>query len=281
MIKKSITLISAIAIFMLTGCAEDQYAIEKRYYHIQKQAEKIFKNPHASPPNELENVVNVLNGFSKKYPKSNLAVNADFTISRLYIVKEEFEKARAQLAKIIGTYSKQPGICSEAVFLKGNSYEMQDKWSDALAEYKKIMLEYPTTLRGMDIPIYIIQHYKVKFQPDKMNEAAKEAVQHYKNLAEKYPGSVAALRAQTLIAESYAILKDWQGVIGALNTIIENYKGKMDMDGVLMNIAIIYNRELNDPVNASRMLERLIQEYPKSKLVNTANSLLKKLKETK
>jgi TolA-binding protein len=262
---------------LLAGCGNDQYAIEKQYWQAQKQAEKIFRNPHASPPRELERVINQLNSFSQKYPKSNLAVEADFNIARLYIVKEEYDKARTQLKMLGNKYSIFAGVCSEALFMMGNSYEMQDKWNSALEQYKKIMELYPVTPRGLDIPIYIAQHYKVKYQPDKMIAAFQEAIKHYGALGNKYPNTPLAFRVDTLVAECYIALKDWQNAIATFNTIINNYKSKINVDGVMMDMALLYNRELKDRVKAKETLQRLIKEYPRSRLIKIATALLKEL----
>lgn len=260
------------------GCGADQYAIEKQYYKVTKQAEKIFKNPHGSPPGELNKTVETLSKFAAKYPKNALSINARLTIARLYIIKEEYEKARRELEKTINTYSKSETICAEATFLIGNSYEIQNKWDFALAQYKKIMQAYPTTMKGINIPIYIIQHYKIKFQPEKMMEASKEAIGHYTALIEKYPSSALAYRAQSLIAQCYLLLKDWIGAIDTYNTMVETYKNKMNMDGVLMNIAMLYKNQLKDKIKTKETLEKLIQVYPKSKFSSTAKSILQNLK---
>jgi len=271
------TLILSCLFAVLAGCGNDQYAIEKQYWQAQKQAEKIFKNPHATPPRELERVVKLLNRFIEKHPKTNLALDAEFNIARLYIVKEEYDKARTQLRTILNKYAKSEAICSEAVFLIGNSYEIEDKWNLALEQYKKIMQVYPITLRGLDIPIYIAQHYKVKYQPDKMVSALEETIGHYRTLASRYPKSPLSLKAHTLVAECYIALKDWPNAISSFNTVIDNYKDKVKMDGILLDIAIIYNRELKDKVKTKETLEKLIKEYPKSQFVKTAQALLKEL----
>lgn len=262
---------------LLSGCGSDPYAIEKKYWQVQREAEKIFKNPYASPPKELEKAVKALNNFALKYPQSNLAVDAAFNIARLYIVKEEYDKGRTQLNSILNKYKKSEGICAEAVFLIGNAYEMEDKWDLALLEYKKIMQLYPATVRGLDIPIYITQHYKVKYQPDRMITALAESISHYKVLADKYPDSPLSLRAHTLVADCYVALKDWKNAINSFNFIIETYKDKFRIDGILLNLALIYNQELKDKTKTKETLERLIRDYPKSQLVKTAQAMLKEL----
>lgn len=276
--KKCRALLVILLSLFLFGCSNDQYAIEKQYYGTIKEAEKIFKNPHASPPNELQRVVAILSDFSRKYPKSNLAVDAEFSIARLYIVKEEYQTARKQLQKIINTYTQSKILCSEALFLVGNSYEIENKWDSALAEYKKIMRDYPATPSGINTPIYIIQHYKIKFQPDKMMEASRDAIKHYNTLSESFPKTPLAYRAQSLIAQCYMVLKDWQGAINTYNSIIDTYKGKIGTDGTLLEIALIYKRELKDEKKAKDTLEQFIKEYPQSKLLNFAKSLLKEVK---
>jgi len=273
MLKKIILLISAVLI--LSGCADDQYTIEKKHWRVQKQANKIFKNPHASPPKELENTVKLLNNFAQKYPANNLAVDAEFNIARLYIVKEEYDNARAQLKSLLDKYNKSDFICAEALFLLGNSYEMENKWDSALTQYKQMIQKYPLTLKGIDMPLYIAQHYKVKYQPERMISAYQEAIAHYNALAAKYPGSPLAYNCQNLVAQSYLALKDWQNAIAALNNLIERYKGKVKTDGILMEIALIYQKELKDTPKAKEALETLLKEYPKSKLVKAAKSLLK------
>jgi TolA-binding protein len=275
--KKAIFIV--LAGLILAGCANDQYAIEKKYWQIQKQAEKIFKNPHASPPRELERVVQVFNNFIQRYSQNRLATEAEFHIARLYMVKEEYEKARTQLQAIINKYNqaKLEPIRVEAVFLVGNSYEREDKWELALEQYKNIMQDYPTTIRGLDIPLYIAQHYKVKYQPDKMIAAYQEAVGYYNALAEKYPNSPLAYRAHTLVPACYVALKEWQNAIGALNTVIEKYKDKVTQDGTLIDIALIYKNELKDKMKAKEALEKLIKDYPQSKLIKTATAILKEL----
>jgi TolA-binding protein len=278
--KSQVTIVTALLFsLMLAGCGNDQYAIERQYYWAQKQAEKVFRNPHATPPKQLQRVLKTFSNFSAKYPKSALAVDAEFTIARLHMVKEEYEKARVQLKKVLNTYSKNALVCSEALFLLGNSYEIQNKWDSALAQYKKITQDYPTTLRGVDIPVYIIQHYKLKLQPDIMREATREAISHYNSLIAKYPGSPLAYRLQILVAQCYTILKDWQSALDTFELIIKNYKDKVNMEAVLMDMAGIYSRELKDRPKARETLKRMLSDYPKSRMGNVAKNMLKQLGE--
>ncbi|MDD4899215.1 MAG: tetratricopeptide repeat protein [Candidatus Omnitrophica bacterium] len=276
--KRVFFLISLVLVFVLAGCNNnDQYAIERRYWQAQKQAEKIFKNPVATPNQQLINEVNTLNKFIKTYPQSNLAVDADLLIAKLYIVKEEYEAARQQLNLMHGKYAKYPDVAAEAIFYKGISYEKQDKWGEALNQYKKLMAEYPIALRGLDMPVYIAEHYRTAHQPDKMIAAYQEAAGHYRQLGEKYVDSPAGYNSYSLLVQCYLKIQDWQNALDALNLVLEKYKGKVVLDGALMEKALIYYEGIKDNQKTKAVLEQLKQEYPKSKLSAAADSLLKEI----
>jgi len=275
--KKTLVVVFSLAI-LLAGCGNDEYAVEKRYWQAQQEANKIFKNPHSSPPRELDRVAKILSAFSQKYPNTKLAVEADFNIARLYLIKEAYDKGRMQLRATINKYRANFAICAEALFLIGNSYQIEGKWNLALEQYKKIMQDYPKTIRGLNIPIYIAQYYKIKYQPDKMLTAYQEAIAYYRSLAEKYPNSALSYSVDILVAQCYVALKDWQNALSSFKTILEEYKGKVaNLDAVLMNISVLYMNELKDKIKAREMLQRLIKEYPKSRLAKPAIALLKEM----
>ena len=275
--KILIGITAGIIILSLSSCSDDQYLLEKKYYSAQKQAGRIFTNPKASPPNELLRVTDVFQAFIQKYPQTNLAVEAEFTIANLYTAKEEYEKAREQLKRIITAYKEFPDISVEAAFLIGNSYEKEDKWPLALEAYKKILHDYPKTRRSLTVPLYIARYYKKKFQPDKMLAAYKEAINHYTQLTQMYPQTLLAYAAYNLRARSYITTKNWQEAIDTFITVREKFKSKVRMDGVLLNMASIYYEELKDYAKAKEALTTLIKDYPQSRLLRFAKKLLEEI----
>ncbi|MCX5707729.1 MAG: tetratricopeptide repeat protein [Candidatus Omnitrophica bacterium] len=265
-----------VLILALCGCSNDQYAIEREYWKVKKQADSIFKNPAGIPPNELERVVKQLDDFVAKNPNNILAVESQFLVARLYAAKNEFEDSRKRFKSIMAKYSKSAVVCSEALFLIGQSYQAEDKWEFALEQYNKLIAGYPLTVRGMEAPVYIAQYYKVKFQPDKMLAAFGQAIDHYRSLAAKYPDSQLALRAYNLIAACYGATKDWQNSLSTLNTIIDKFKAQVKVDTVFWEMVLIYKKELKDDLKVKETVERLIKEYPDSKFIKPAKALLKK-----
>lgn len=274
-----VTTIFACSCLILSGCANDQYAIEKKYWKAKKQAEKILSNPHATPPNELMRAVNTLNKFSEKFPKSNLGIDAEFSIANLYIVKENYDSGRAQLRKMTQKYEKSKELVAQALFLIGKSYELQDKWPSALEEYRKIMQDYTETIKGLEIPIYIAQHYKIKYEPDKMIAALQEAIIYYKGIAAKHPVTPLSFNIDMLVAQCYSEMKNWQDAVNTLNSMLSTYNGKVNFEEILLSLSSLYSQKLNNPTKAIEILKVLLKEYPKSRYANPAKEMIKRLSE--
>lgn len=260
----------------LSGCGRDQYSIERDYWKVNRQAQFVLKNPVATPPNEIQRVVSLLSNFAAGHEKNTLAVRAEFLIGRIYLAKGMYDQARGQYNAIASKYSKSAAVVSEALFFTGSSYQLQNNEDAAIAQYRQIIDKYPLSPRGLQMPIYIAKYYSGSHEPVKMQEAYRAAIAHYESLAQKDAKSALALRACTLVAECYAGLKDWHQAIAALETIVTNFKDRGAVDGVLLNIAVIYQRELRDPPKAKEVLARLIKDYPDSKYANAARELLKK-----
>ena len=60
---------------------------------------------------------------------------AHLVLAEFYLSNKEYKQAIATLDNIIDTYTDDASTLSKAHFLKGNSYEKQNRWEDALREY--------------------------------------------------------------------------------------------------------------------------------------------------
>ncbi|MDD5565774.1 MAG: tetratricopeptide repeat protein [Candidatus Omnitrophica bacterium] len=271
------TLLVLLALIFITGCADDQYAIERRYWFLKKQAEKIFNNPEASPPRELETIVANHYSFIKKYPNNVLSLRANFDIASLYAVKKEFEKARAHLNSMRAQYSANLSINADITTAIGSTYEIEEKWPQALEQYNKVIKEYPLTPTGFSIPVYIAKYYERTYQPDRAIATYHQAIGHYKGLIDKHPGTPVALNAGLMIADCYGSLADWSNAAKTLEGILKDYKDKVNLDALMMNTALLYLGQLKDEFRAKELLHTLVNDYPKSRYSGTAKAILKKL----
>ncbi len=266
-------------LFVLAGCSgSDQYSIEKKYWKAKKLKDKIVNQPESYTAGDLEKATSLLKDFTRKYPTHNLAIEADLDIATLYMVKNEFEKAREQLREMVQDHASNQLICSEALFLIGNSYQVEGKWESALAEYQKLKQDYPQTARGLDMPIYIARYYKSSGQPRKMAEAYQEAIKYYTQLNQQYPNTQLGFYVSRSAGRCYMELQDWDRALKVFQNILEDYRGKIDLDDILMNISIIYAHELKDLEKAGLALEQLVKDYPNSRFIKPAEFMLREWK---
>jgi TolA-binding protein len=277
----SLLLVLVFLIGFLSGCGNDQYALERKIWYVQRQADNILKNPLATPPRELDRVIVLIKELIDDNPNTILALQQDFLIGRLYMAKEKFAEARDQFNSILEKYGQNKDVASEAVFFIGYTYELEDNWQSALEQYKKIMNEYPATGKGLDAPIYIAKYYQAKYQPEKMVDAYKEAIVYYDSLGLRYPDKRLGFSASNLKAQCYIELKDWESALGAFNAILEKYQGSEELDQVMMRKALVYSQGLSDITKAKEVLQDLIKTYPESRFLVAATEMLKELSENK
>jgi TolA-binding protein len=276
--NNKLSLITLMLCAFLAGCGQDQYAIERQYYGVQKRASEVMANPEATPPMELKQVVDTLEDFVAKHPQTNVAVDAQFTIAHLYLAVKEYSKAQDELTKIEQAYAKSDVITSEAVFQRATAYEDQGDWDSALKQYQVLIKSYPRTVNGLEAPLRIAMHYKSKFQPDNMMNSLRDAVTHYQNLALQAPRSPLALQARALIAQCYGELGEWKDAVKTLEAITEDFKGKIQTEKFMFDIAGIYAKHLKDPAAAKAVLNKVMQDNPEGRVNETAQAMLEQLK---
>lgn len=264
---------------LCAGCGgkQDQYSLERELYGIKKKAQAIMTNPEATPPAELKRVVDALTVFMNKESQKTVAVEARFIIAGLYKAKKEFPKAHETVAGIIAAYPKYTPICAQAMFLDGQIWEDQGDWAQALTKYQELMRTYPRTPRGMEVPLYIAAHYRDKLQPDKMIEAYHEAVAYYSGMADKYPGSEMSFQCRIMVAKVQAELKEWPEAVRTLETVVEEFKDKMKVDAIRVDIANIYGVRLKDKAKAEAILQKVAADNPKEPVGEVARKMLEKL----
>jgi len=276
-----IPLITLMLCVLLSGCGQDQYAIEREYYGVQKQAAAVMTNPEATPPAELQRAVDALQSFMTRYPRTNIAVDAEFTMARLYVAKKEFAKAQDEYKKIAKTYAKIESVSAEAVFLRGAAYEEEGDWTAAQAQYAFLLEAYPQTRRGLEAPMFIALRYKNKFQPDKMMSALREAITHYQSLSSKNPITPLDLQARLLIAQCYVELKEWASAAQTLEKALKDFKGKVRTENIMLDLANIYGTQIKDAAKARLLLGQVIRENPKTRSSQVAKAMLLQLEKDK
>ena len=267
-----------IGFFLLTlvGCESREFIAERQMWHAHKMAQAIYKNPKGTPPFELAKAQEEYKKIIKKYPDSLFGIQSQFSIGHLYLVMGDFQKAREEYKKLNTNCDKRGNLCAEAIFAIGQSYELEDKWAQALGQYKSILNAFPFSTKSLDLPIYIIRHYQRVKDGAAISRSCDEAVAYYGSLKAKTKSERGAYILDSLIARSLIESGRWQEAVDFLEKIIARYP-KAGPDEAVMLKAVIYKNKLKDSSKAKEELQRILRDYPNSKLTKQAKAFLNKL----
>lgn len=256
------------------GCTQDQYALEKEYWHLRKKAQSILQNPHGAPPVQFQKAISGLKEFMEAHPLSPQRIEAESFIGKLYIAAGAYGKGRQALEELLERFPGEKKLGAETLYLIGTSYEKEKEWERAEEYYTRVINAYPETEQGIMLPMYIAEYYKRKPDTLKMQEWYRTAVTHYRTLTQKNLGTETAFRADMLTAKAYSELGEWKDALQTLEMIIYEYKDTMDVEGALINKVIIYSRDFKDEVKAREALMELAEFYPDSKFLRFSDQQL-------
>jgi TolA-binding protein len=245
-------------------------------WRAHKGAQAIYKNPKGTPPFQLARAQDGYRGIIKKYPDSLFAVQSQFSIGHLYLVVGDFTQARAEYKKLATDCDKKGNLCAEADYAIGNSFELEGKWNEALAFYRKIMRSYPLSAKSLDLPIYIIRHYARVKDEGNVRLFVDEANAYYLDLKAKSQTDKGDYILQSLIVRVFMEAGYWQDAVDALSKLVRDYPQQNPAESYLLK-ALIYNNRLKDKEKAKEDLQKIITLQPKSKLARQAEVFLKKI----
>ncbi len=275
--RKLLTILLALSVMGLLGCESRSFKAERKMYKAHKLAEKVFKNPGSTPPMQFDQAIEAYRKIASEYRGSVLEVQAEFSIGHLYLVRGNFDEARAQYRKMTLDCEKKGNLCAEAHFAIGNTYEMEQRWPQAEAEYKFIMKTFPFSVKSLDLPLYIIRHYlKEKATPEKVGAAVDQAVAYYTNLKVDTEQEKGDFVLQGLVSRSYMEGQRWLDALDSLDKLTRDYPD-FNPEEALWVKALIYANKLRDKEKAKEELQKIVSDYPESKLAQKATIIIERM----
>lgn len=228
--------------------------------------------------------ISILSGMAKKYPNSNLLLDADMEVAQTYMTDEKFREAIPYLNKVLsaGDESAKP----KAYLKLGLAHYNSNNNKEALDAFRKLADKYPNspeTGEALSIikEIYVEEGRSdeyVSFMKDKgINIAASEAdslsyatgqakfesddctgaVKAFSNYLKSYPEGAYALDAYYFRSECYRRAKDWIKALEGYKAV--NEKGpSRHFDRATLEAARIYYLELKDYGQSRKYFESLL-----------------------
>lgn len=247
--------------FSIAGCSQE-YQSERYLYRATKLARHIIMAPDAVPPQEFNKALNSYELVFTKYPDTISAKRARIGTGSLYLAKKENIKAREVFNKALELYPNDKAICIEARFAIAKSYESQDLWGKALLEYKGIIRDYPHTEMGLSLPAYIAQHYEKEKDAIGADNAYREAITHYRKIADENPKTMLGYKARDFIVICCLKKEDWPGALNNLEKLVMGYPGAKTVPASMRLVSDISINKLKDPGRAVEIFQKFLTIYP-------------------
>ncbi len=268
-----IVLLLALA---LVGCESRSFKAERDMFWAHKKAQAIYRNPKGTPPFQFNQSVEAYRAIIKKYADSIFAVQAKFSVGHLFLVKGDFERARQEYKEMIVDCTRKGNLCAEAQFAIGNSYELENRWREAEVVYKQIMQDYPFSAKSLDLPIYVIGHYRKAEDPLGVTRSVDEAVSYYLGLKVQAQTDKGRFILQSLVTRSYLEAGQWTEALNSLDKLARDFPKNNPEESLWMK-ALIYHNKLKDKAKAKEELQKIVDQYPRTKLARQAEVYLKKI----
>jgi tetratricopeptide (TPR) repeat protein len=266
----------AVVALALVGCESRGFKAERDMYRAHKKASPIYRNPSGTPPFQFNQAVETYRDIMKKYPDSLFAVQAKFSIGHLFVIKGDFDRARQEYKDLIVDCDKRGNLCAEAQFAIGNSYEIEKRWPEAEVVYKQILQDYPFSTKSLDLPIYVINHYRRVKDQAGMTRSVDEAVSYYLGLKGRTETDKGRYILQSLVTRAYIEAGQWADCLESLDKLARDFPENKPEEALWMK-ALIYHSKLKDKEKTKEELQKIVTQYPRTKFARQAELYLKKI----
>ncbi len=263
------TVLALFVLLFLTGCGGD-YSAERMYWHVQRKHTPAISAPGDVSGEEFAAAAEALDGVVTRFPHWRHSADIQFRIGTMYAAREEFDRARREFEKVYMNFPQNRELSARALFAIGRLYEVRDRWSDALPVYNQVMEQYEGTVIAMQLPLYIGRYYQQHGMIVESENAYDAAIRRYANYIELNPYGENVPVLQNLILIAYGNQGKWDRAAGRLTDMAENNPESQAAPIALYRAARIYGGLLNRPERASELYRKIIDDYPRSVVVDGA-----------
>jgi TolA-binding protein len=193
----------------------------------------------------------------------------------LYIAQEDYANAIATCKLFNSLYPTSPFVDQALIGIGQIKFE-EGAYDEAIRVYQQV-LELETSQAKDQAQFMIAEALQAKADADAEEPVISEqAIQAYRQCAQKYPDSEYAGQALTEIVDYYVMTKDYQQADDMLDQIFQDYPDGKFLDSMLLKWVLVAYR-MGNVQKAYDKCSLLLFEYPSSPHAETAQSLLPKI----
>ncbi len=265
-------LVGVYVIFNLID-SRSEYVAEKIIWDTNQKLAKAARNPEAIPDNVYAQYAAQYSKVIKQFGRTSLAPRAAILLGDVYLIKKDNTTARKYFQEIFKLYPENKEILAEAAMSIGKSFEFENNWGEAEKYYEKILADYPTTAIGLNVPLYLVNHYRAVKNAEATAVATERAIKMYKNMAAHNATTPLGIKALNNLTNLYIALERWTDAVDTMGSILIKYPMRNTAPIMIKGINQISLMYLSDSTKAVAIYEDFIKKHPKHPL----NDPLKKM----
>ena len=239
-------LFSLFTCLIICSCATTQDTTKK------KTSEELFtEGKNYLDKEKFEDAKKIFESLTLMESNGDLADKAQFYLAESYFLNDEFKLATFHFNRLRALYP-QSKYYSYSIFRTGESYE-------------KSAPQYERDQQTLKYSIDQFKAFVQIFPNDALADSARKKIVSIRGvLAKKEIG----------VANHYIKVEEYRSAIIYLDKIIENYSDT-EIYELAIKTKIECLKNLDEIVEAKKIAEKILSEFPKSKLASEINSLIK------
>jgi len=194
-------------------------------------------------------------------------------LANVYFKLGRYQESIETALRLTKVSKKEESIAS-GYYIAGNAYMKMKRYLEAIAQYKKVVEEYPTTLVApgalfqMGAAYYYYSNLEeLRGKPQEKQAAVLKSTEAFLDYFRKYPETKEALQALYLGAWGYYRLGKWEEASKTFLTLVRKYpKSKHAPEALFRAGESLFNLKRWDEAYA--LFERVEKEYPNSEWVD-------------
>ena len=277
-IISNLILLILLAVFCVS-CGEGTYISEKKFFHAQHKLLKLEQAIKAGEKIDNEKADSLIMAFKEitiRYPYGKQTMQSYFNIAFLYQLKGENDKAVKGYLKICEEFPQKLENCANAIRFAAEIREKSNDWEKAEVLYQKLKNEYPYTVAGILVPLYLAQKYHHLGLPDKSVAAAETAVAWYKDVILNHAAEPTSVVAINLLFDSYRILGQKNEFVEFFEQIMKRYPDSKIELLALNKLIAFYYVQPDKQERVTYYFNQMKQKFPKSEITKGITELLSK-----
>ncbi|MBD3161506.1 MAG: tetratricopeptide repeat protein [Candidatus Eisenbacteria bacterium] len=215
----------------------------------------------------------------QQYPESELAGEARVRWAANLADLGRPDSSLGVLDRFDEQHPRDPVNRARADLLGARILTHEGRWQEALARYRKLRVDHPTSPQAIGAPFEVAAEYERLGEEEAARSVLEQALVEYDRIRSARGADPRGRMADEAAVRALGRLGRWETALERLLSFPDRYPGDARAPLVLIEAAGIAENRLDDPERAAEILEGVAERYPNSPIAERARSEAERLRE--